>query len=126
MVWSLPPKPEATDSLSDLPTPSLFAATRYGHGVYFAAQAFLSAQEQYSPSSRSSSNKYIFVTRTLVGDYTAGSQSLRAPPLREGEAVPRRYDSTVDSLHDPSIFVIFNDTQAYPQFLITCQWSRPR
>ncbi|KAJ7338280.1 hypothetical protein JRQ81_011042 [Phrynocephalus forsythii] len=100
--------------------------TRYGHGVYFATNASLSAQEQYSPTSHRSGNKYIFVTQTLVGDYTAGSQSMRAPPLREGDAGLRRYDSTVDNPHHPSLFVIFNDTQAYPKYLITCRWSKPR
>ncbi|KAL8181406.1 UNVERIFIED_CONTAM: hypothetical protein K2H54_001142 [Gekko kuhli] len=100
-------------------------ATRYGQGVYFAVQAFISVQEQYSPSS-AEGNKYIFVTRTLVGDYTTGSPQLRAPPLREGDAALRRYDSVVDNLQAPSIFVIFNDTQAYPQYLITCQRSKRR
>ncbi|XP_077209598.1 protein mono-ADP-ribosyltransferase PARP10 isoform X2 [Paroedura picta] len=100
-------------------------ATRYGLGVYFAVQAFISVQEQYSPSSVDG-NKHIFVTRTLVGDYTTGSPQLRAPPLREGDAALRRYDSVVDDLQAPSIFVIFNDTQAYPQYLITCQRSKRR
>nr|XP_056710557.1 protein mono-ADP-ribosyltransferase PARP10 [Euleptes europaea] len=100
-------------------------ATRYGHGVYFAVQAFISVQEQYSPST-ADGNKYIFVARTLVGDYTTGSQELRAPPLWEGDVALRRYDSVVDNLRAPSIFVIFNDTQAYPQYLITCQRSRRR
>ncbi|XP_015272446.1 PREDICTED: poly [ADP-ribose] polymerase 10 [Gekko japonicus] len=100
-------------------------ATRYGQGVYFAVQAFISVQEQYSPSS-ADGDKYIFVTRTLVGDYTTGSPQLRAPPLREGDAALRRYDSVVDNLQAPSIFVIFNDTQAYPQYLITCQRSKRR
>ncbi|XP_062835889.1 protein mono-ADP-ribosyltransferase PARP10 isoform X2 [Anolis carolinensis] len=106
-------------------------ATLYGHGVYFARKACLSVKEQYSPSGPGG-NKHVFVARTLVGDFTAGSVGMRAPPLREGEeereegAPCRRYDSTVDCPHDPSIFVIFNDTQAYPQFLITCQWSKKK
>ncbi|KAM6458465.1 protein mono-ADP-ribosyltransferase PARP10 isoform 2-T2 [Liasis olivaceus] len=98
-------------------------ATHYGHGVYFAAKASLSAQDRYSPCNPDG-NKYIFVTRTLVGDYTTGSPGLRAPPPREEDSALRRYDSTVDSLSSPSIFVIFNDTQAYPEFLITCRWSK--
>uniref|UniRef100_A0A670IU48 Poly [ADP-ribose] polymerase n=1 Tax=Podarcis muralis TaxID=64176 RepID=A0A670IU48_PODMU len=98
-------------------------ATRYGHGVYFAVKAVVSVQEMYSPSS-SDGNKYIFVTRTLTGDYALGNPSMRAPPLREGDAVPRRYNSTVDNLRNPGVFVIFNDTQAYPQHLITCRWSK--
>ncbi|XP_013923578.1 PREDICTED: poly [ADP-ribose] polymerase 10 [Thamnophis sirtalis] len=96
-------------------------ATHYGHGVYFAVKACLSARDQYSPRSPDG-NKYIFVARTLVGDYTAGNASMRAPPLREGDAALRRYDSTVDDPRKPSIFVIFNDTQAYPEYLITCRW----
>ncbi|XP_066481709.1 protein mono-ADP-ribosyltransferase PARP10 [Tiliqua scincoides] len=99
-------------------------ATRYGHGVYFASRAAISVQDQYSPCSKDG-NKYIFVTRTLTGDYAAGHQDLRAPPLREDVPTPRRYDSVVDNPRSPSIFVVFHDTQAYPQYLITCQWSRP-
>ncbi|KAJ6661515.1 hypothetical protein lerEdw1_014425 [Lerista edwardsae] len=100
-------------------------ATSYGHGVYFAAKAVLSVQDQYSPCG-TNGNKYVFVTRTLTGDFVAGRQDLRAPPLREEGPAPRRYDSVVDNPHRPKIFVIFHDTQAYPQYLITCRWSKPR
>ncbi|KAH0617289.1 hypothetical protein JD844_015325 [Phrynosoma platyrhinos] len=99
--------------------------TRYGHGVYFTRKAFISAQDQYSPCS-GNGDKYIFVTLTLVGDYAVGKPGMRAPPFREGDPALRRYDSTVDNTQDPSIFVIFNDTQAYPLYLITCQWSKTR
>uniref|UniRef100_A0A8C5RPV6 Poly [ADP-ribose] polymerase n=1 Tax=Laticauda laticaudata TaxID=8630 RepID=A0A8C5RPV6_LATLA len=100
-------------------------ATQYGHGVYFAVKAHLSAQDRYSPRSPDG-NKYVFVTRTLVGDYTVGNASMRAPPLREGDATLRRYDSTVDNPKNPSIFVIFNDTQAYPEYLLTCRRVDPK
>lgn len=93
--------------------------------MYFATKAFVSVQDQFSPCDVHG-NKYVFVTRTLVGAYTVGSQHLRAPPLREGDALLRRYDSVVDNLNNPAIFVIFNDTQAYPQYLLTCQRSKPR
>lgn len=99
------------------------AAALYGLGVYFAAKAAVSAQEQYSPCG-TDGNKYIFVAKALTGDYTLGSRDMRAPPLREAAGAPRRYDSVVDNLSEPSIFVIFNDTQAYPQYLITCRRSK--
>ncbi|KAM9165497.1 protein mono-ADP-ribosyltransferase PARP10 isoform 2-T3 [Pangshura tecta] len=99
-------------------------ATLYGHGVYFAVNAVLSVQEQYSPRSADGS-KYVFVAKTLTGDYTAGSRDMRAPPLKEAAEAPLRYDSVVDNPKKPAIFVIFNDTQAYPQYLITCQLSKP-
>uniref|UniRef100_A0A8C8S031 Poly [ADP-ribose] polymerase n=1 Tax=Pelusios castaneus TaxID=367368 RepID=A0A8C8S031_9SAUR len=99
-------------------------ATLYGHGVYFAVNAVVSVQEQYSPRS-ADGNKYIFVAKTLTGDYTGGSRDMRAPPLKEAVEAPLRYDSVVDNPKKPAIFVIFNDTQAYPQYLITCQRSKP-
>ncbi|XP_054672312.1 protein mono-ADP-ribosyltransferase PARP10 isoform X1 [Grus americana] len=95
-------------------------AALYGLGVYFAVQAAVSVQEQYSPCSADGS-KYVFVAKVLTGQYAVGAQGLRAPPLREGAGAPLRYDSVVDNPLQPAIFVIFNDTQAYPQYLITCR-----
>lgn len=88
--------------------------------MYFAVDAAVSVQEQYSPRSADGS-KYVFVAKVLTGDYAVGGQGLRAPPLREGAGAPLRYDSVVDNPLQPAIFVIFNDTQAYPQYLITCR-----
>ncbi|XP_068017174.1 protein mono-ADP-ribosyltransferase PARP10 isoform X2 [Melanerpes formicivorus] len=96
--------------------------TLYGLGVYFAVSAALSARDQFSPPSPDGS-KFIFMAQVLTGDYVKGSPGLRAPPLRAqpGNCPPRRYHSVVNSSQRPSIFVIFNDTQAYPQYLITCR-----
>ncbi|XP_054023520.1 uncharacterized protein LOC104297220 [Dryobates pubescens] len=96
--------------------------TLYGLGVYFAVSAALSARDQFSPPSPDGS-KFIFMAQVLTGDYVKGSPGLRAPPLRAqpGSCPPRRYHSVVNSSQRPSIFVIFNDTQAYPQYLITCR-----
>ncbi|XP_074745857.1 protein mono-ADP-ribosyltransferase PARP10 [Strix uralensis] len=96
-------------------------AALYGLGVYFAAEAAVSVQERYSPRSPDG-NKFVFVAKVLTGEYAVGGQGLRAPPLREGAGPPLRYDSVVDNPRHPGIFVIFNDTQAYPQYLITCRW----
>nr|XP_044999106.1 protein mono-ADP-ribosyltransferase PARP10 isoform X1 [Jaculus jaculus] len=97
--------------------------TLYGKGVYFAKRASLSVQDRYSPPD-ADGHKAVFVARVLTGDYGQGSRSLRAPPLRpSGQLL--RYDSAVDCLHQPSIFVIFHDTQALPTHLITCK-NMPR
>ncbi|KAM6209478.1 protein mono-ADP-ribosyltransferase PARP10 [Sarcoramphus papa] len=95
-------------------------AALYGLGVYFAVDAAISVREQYSPRSADGS-KYVFLAKVLTGQYAVGGQGLRAPPLREGAGAPLRYDSVVDNPLRPAIFVIFNDTQAYPQYLITCR-----
>ncbi|XP_064533697.1 protein mono-ADP-ribosyltransferase PARP10 isoform X2 [Pseudopipra pipra] len=99
-------------------------ATLYGRGVYFAARAAISARDQYSPPS-ADGTKFIFVAKVLTGMFVAGRQGLRAPPLREGAEGPQRYHSVVDNPQQPDIFVIFNDTQAYPQYLITCRRRHP-
>lgn len=94
--------------------------TLYGQGVYFAKRASLSVQDRYSPPD-AEGHKAVFVARVLTGDYAQGCRGLRAPPLRAPGHVPLRYDSAVDSLRQPSIFVIFHDTQALPTHLITCR-----
>nr|XP_054494533.1 protein mono-ADP-ribosyltransferase PARP10 isoform X2 [Agelaius phoeniceus] len=95
-------------------------ATLYGCGVYFAARAAISARDRYSPPS-ANGTKFIFVAKVLTGEFAAGQPGLQAPPLREGSVAPRRFHSVVDDPRQPDIFVIFNDTQAYPQYLITCR-----
>ncbi|XP_077872637.1 protein mono-ADP-ribosyltransferase PARP10 isoform X2 [Ictidomys tridecemlineatus] len=94
--------------------------TLYGQGVYFAKRASLSVQDRYSPPN-ADGHKAVFVARVLTGDYAQGRRDLRAPPLRPSGHVLLRYDSAVDCLHQPSIFVIFHDTQALPTHLITCE-----
>ncbi|KAL2767364.1 protein mono-ADP-ribosyltransferase PARP10 isoform 1, partial [Daubentonia madagascariensis] len=94
--------------------------TLYGQGVYFAKRASLSVQDQYSPPN-ADGHKAVFVARVLTGDYGQGRRGLRAPPRRTSGHVLLRYDSAVDCLGQPSIFVIFHDTQALPTHLITCE-----
>ncbi|XP_016040645.1 protein mono-ADP-ribosyltransferase PARP10 [Erinaceus europaeus] len=94
--------------------------TLYGQGVYFALRASLSVQDRYSPPD-AHGHKAVFVARVLTGDYAQGHRGLRAPPVRASGDSPLRYDSAVDCLRQPSIFIIFHDTQALPTHLITCE-----
>ncbi|XP_072303832.1 protein mono-ADP-ribosyltransferase PARP10 isoform X2 [Eucyclogobius newberryi] len=95
-------------------------ATVYGQGVYFAVNSSLSLSDQYSPPNIDG-NKFIFVAKVLTGDYTKGDGSMKTAPLKETGDIPLRYDSVTDDITRPSMFIIFNDTQAYPEYLITCQ-----
>ncbi|XP_057592735.1 protein mono-ADP-ribosyltransferase PARP10 isoform X2 [Hippopotamus amphibius kiboko] len=94
--------------------------TLYGQGVYFAKRASLSVLDRYSPPD-AEGHKAVFVARVLTGDYGQGCPGLRAPPPRPPGHALLRYDSAVDCLPQPSIFVIFHDTQALPTHLITCK-----
>uniref|UniRef100_A0A3Q3L7J4 Poly [ADP-ribose] polymerase n=1 Tax=Labrus bergylta TaxID=56723 RepID=A0A3Q3L7J4_9LABR len=95
-------------------------ATVYGQGVYFAVNSGLSVQDQYSPPN-ADGHKFIFVSKVLTGDYTKGCHSMKTAPLKETGDIPLRYESVTDDITKPSMFVIFNDTQAFPEYLITCQ-----
>lgn len=58
----------------------------------------------------------MFVALVLVGEYTTGSSSyVRPPPKANGKTF---YDSCVDYNSDPSIYVIFDKQQIYPEYLV--------
>ncbi|XP_064877644.1 mucin-2-like isoform X2 [Oncorhynchus nerka] len=86
--------------------------TVYGEGSYFARDA------KYSHSYTSHSGvRSMFACQVLVGDYTRGNSGLRRPPPK-GEGSSTLYDSCVDNVLNPSIYVVFERHQVYPEFLI--------
>ena len=62
-------------------------------------------------------NKHVYLSRVLTGDFTVGNQTLIVPPAKV-TGTQTRYDSVVDNQVAPAVFVIFNDTQAYPEYLV--------
>uniref|UniRef100_A0A3Q0SRL0 Poly [ADP-ribose] polymerase n=1 Tax=Amphilophus citrinellus TaxID=61819 RepID=A0A3Q0SRL0_AMPCI len=88
----------------------------YGRGVYFAVNAEYSAQ-RFSPAD-AAGLKRLYVVRVLTGRYTLGNSKMISPPPR-GSDPTDCYDSLVDNQQNPTMFVIFHDDQAYPQYLIT-------
>ena len=52
----------------------------------------------------------MFLSLVLVGAYTQGEQNVTRPP--------QLYNSCVDDMTDPNIYVIFHDDQSYPEYLI--------
>ncbi|KAM4615599.1 protein mono-ADP-ribosyltransferase PARP12-like [Polymixia lowei] len=87
--------------------------TAFGKGSYFARDA------NYSHNYTSQSNvKSMFICRILVGDYTTGSSSYLRPPSKYGGDT-LFYDSCVDDAMSPSIFVVFEKHQIYPEYLLT-------
>lgn len=95
----------------------------HGNGVYFAVNASYSARDQYSPRDFNR-NKRIYRCRVLTGEFCQGAQGMKVPPNKPNPGAGTThilYDSVVDNVRNPGIFVIFNDTQAYPEYLITFQ-----
>ena len=58
----------------------------------------------------------MFTAKVLVGEFTAGFSGLKTPPKKGNET--DLYDSVVDNIQNPSIFVVFPDNQSYPDYLI--------
>ncbi|XP_078529523.1 protein mono-ADP-ribosyltransferase PARP12-like [Lissotriton helveticus] len=88
-------------------------STIYGKGSYFSRDA--SYSHQYCQSS--SSSKSMFLARVLVGDFVKGHERYtRPPPIPTNPRMA--YDSCVDNECNPSIFVIFEKLQAYPDYIL--------
>lgn len=59
----------------------------------------------------------MFACRVLVGYYARGAARFNHPPAKNAEG--SLYDSCVDDPRHPSVFVVFDRYQIYPEFLIT-------
>ncbi|XP_041733706.2 protein mono-ADP-ribosyltransferase TIPARP-like [Coregonus clupeaformis] len=91
-------------------------ATMFGQGSYFARKAVYS----HNFSKRSPKGVHcMFLAKVLTGRFTVGNPSMRRPPpLSPRDPSSDLYDSCVDNWVDPQIYVIFNDDQSYPYFII--------
>ncbi|XP_052082745.1 uncharacterized protein LOC127720278 isoform X2 [Mytilus californianus] len=90
-------------------------ATVYGEGSYFAVRARLS--HSYTKADSPTDMRFLFRAKVLVGKFTEGNPSLRRPPEIPGQ-VHKLYDSCVDKVEDPQIFVVFDRNQCYPEYII--------
>ena len=96
----------------------LFSATAYGDGVYFAVNASYSCSDTYSrPGAGGLKNMYY--CKVLTGESIQGRSGMRIMPPNPNGGKNVLYDSAVDSVAQPSMFIIFNDTQAYPLYIVS-------
>ena len=93
----------------------LLAGTRLGKGVYFARDASFSLR--FTPP-RTDHSRYMYLARVLVGRYCQGNPQLVVPPSRDPLQPEILYDSVVDNTRNPGSFVVFADSQCYPEYLI--------
>ena len=92
-----------------------FPARKYGSGVYFARDAIYSCREVFTPPDFVGF-RYMYYANVLVGDYTTGHKDMKVrPPKGSAET----YDSVVDDVANPKIYVLFQDYEYYTEYLIT-------
>lgn len=96
----------------------LTTAAVFGNGSYFAVNAIYSANDTYSKPDVDG-KKYMYLARVLVGEYARGTKGSITPAAKNASNSIDLFDSSTDNVNQPSLFVIFNDIQAYPEYLIT-------
>ena len=86
----------------------------YGKGVYFARDSSYSSRTTYSrPNAKGV--QHMFLVRVTVGVYCLGKQDALTPDVRKGHQL---YDTTVNEMKNPLIYVTYHDAQAYPEYLV--------
>uniref|UniRef100_A0A4W5MI43 Poly [ADP-ribose] polymerase n=1 Tax=Hucho hucho TaxID=62062 RepID=A0A4W5MI43_9TELE len=89
----------------------------YGYGSYFARDA--SYSNTFAAVSPDAGVRHMFLAKVLVGKVSVGKcKYRRPPPVRSTKEDYNLYDTCVDQLVNPTIFVVFDRCQCYPYYLI--------
>ncbi|XP_041378558.1 E3 ubiquitin-protein ligase MIB1-like [Gigantopelta aegis] len=87
----------------------------FGRGAYFAVDAKMS--DTYAKPSQNN-HKFMFLAKVLLGKYKKGSGDMQKPPIVDSSNALKHADSTVDNEEGPRIFVLYSETQIYPEHQI--------
>ena len=63
----------------------------------------------------------MYVVRVLTGECTIGKSNMIVAPPKDPSNSAVLFDSVVDATGNPSIYVVFYDADAYPEYIITYQ-----
>lgn len=93
-------------------------AANFGNGMNFAVNASYSAHYiHYKPDV--DGKKYMHMAQVLVGECSQETRRSITPAAKSASNSMDLFDSSTDNVNNPSMFIIFNDIQAYPEYLIT-------
>lgn len=93
------------------------ATGMYGVGIYFAVNATYS-DHGYVLQNKDKS-KEMFICRVTCGQHVPGNSALRRPPPKDVK-VPNGelYDSVTDTGKPNIMHIVFNNAQAYPEYIV--------
>uniref|UniRef100_H2Z0W1 Poly [ADP-ribose] polymerase n=1 Tax=Ciona savignyi TaxID=51511 RepID=H2Z0W1_CIOSA len=91
-------------------------ATLFGRGVYFAVQARYS-HDYTSPGTNG--YRTMFLAKVITGEYCQGDSSMKTAPTKTGVLKHELYDSVVNQMNNPTMFVVFKDASVYPDYVLT-------
>ena len=90
----------------------------YGRGSYFTSNFDEAADEEYAvPDKDARQHQYVIQARVLTGKVALGKVGMKEPPPLQEESLVR-FDAVVNNVAEPRIFVIFQDSKAYPDYII--------
>ena len=94
----------------------------FGQGTYFSVDLLYSSQDKYSaPDERGC--KAILACKVLTGVHAVGKKGMKQPTIvNPSTNQSERFDSLVDNLPAPSMFVIFHDVAVYPNYITTFRY----
>lgn len=89
----------------------------YGRGVYFARDASYSSHTKFSEPDRQGVQRML-LCRVAVGDWCKGTHGQLTPNPKPHNNL-ELFDTTVDNERNPSVFVVYHDAQAYPDYVVS-------
>ena len=92
--------------------------SRYGKGTYFSSKASKSAR--YCDLFQDT--RKMFVCKVIVGEYCIGTPNMKSVPYKPDKK--RRYESCVNKMENPTIFVINRDYHAIPTHIIEYKYKQ--
>lgn len=90
--------------------------TSQGFGSYFATTASFS--HKYTAREGPDRVRHMFLAKVLVGETCLGGYNYHRPPLNSKMRQFYLYDSCVDNMDKPTMFVVFDSCHCYPYYLI--------
>uniref|UniRef100_A0A8C5MXR2 Poly [ADP-ribose] polymerase n=1 Tax=Leptobrachium leishanense TaxID=445787 RepID=A0A8C5MXR2_9ANUR len=89
----------------------------YGKGTYFAKDASYSCDDRYSVKDQNG-EKHVYQAAVITGKWCQSDPIyVEPPPTAEDPKV--LYNTTVDNVKYPTIFVVYHDNCVYPEYMIT-------
>ena len=95
----------------------LVVPNQFGPGHYFTSNASLCFRWCTEDHTQS---RFLLVCQVLLGTYTQGSPNTTARPRRHDS---RFYDSLVDNITEPTVFVVADVDQCYPAFIVDFSYT---
>ncbi len=83
-------------------------------GTYFASAAIYSVHGGYCGHDNNGIH-YILLCKVITGQFIVGTSSMNTIPKK---ADGTEYESLVNNVNDPTVFVIWRDYHAVPYFLV--------